>query len=168
MDKKKIVSYLPFVALGLAVLAIIMLFLPNIVMKEDTDYTYSALQLAFGAEEKVMTQKIGVLAFSIIGLLKVLLPIAAAALIAWNTFGNKPDKIYTYVAAGCLALAALLFFCSVGFASIAKDYADTMKALDMEKSDVFKLGAGAVIGGIVSLLGAAATIAPVVLEKLEK
>ncbi len=168
MDKKKIVSYLPFVALGLSVLAIIMLFLPGVVMKEDTDYTYSAFQLAFGAKEEAMGQKIGVLAFSIIGLLKVLLPIAAAGLIAWNLFGKKPNQLFTIIAAVCLALAAIFFFCSLGLATVAKDYKDMMDEFGAEKSDIFKLGAGAIIGGIVSLLGAIATIAPVVLEKIEK
>ena len=67
------------------------------------------------------------------------------------------NKIFTYVAAACFALAIIFLFSTKGFWLTANDA--------KEAADYYKLGAGSIIGAILSILGLGAVAVPVVLKK---
>lgn len=160
----KIKKFAPLAAAVAAVIALIMIFLPAIVVEEET---YSGLKVIFGYSEKApgmggITLEIEVFAFSFMNLLTYLLVIAGGVC-GVLAFMKSDKPIFTWIAAACLALAGIFFFCSVGFTVLSKDLVD----LGATKEN-FKLGAGAVIGGIVSILGALCAIAPTALKALKK
>lgn len=159
----KIKKFAPLAAAVAAVIALIMIFLPAIVVEEET---YSGLKVIFGYTEKEsamgITLKVEVFAFSFMNLLTYLLVIAGGVC-GVLAFMKSDKPIFTWIAAACLALAGIFFFCSVGFTVLSKDLVD----LGATKEN-FKLGAGAIIGGIVSVLGALCAIAPTVLKALKK
>lgn len=159
----KIKKFAPLAAAVAAVIALIMIFLPAIVVEEET---YSGLKVIFGYTEKEsgmgITLKVEVFAFSFMNLLTYLLVIAGGVC-GVLAFMKSDKPIFTWIAAACLALAGIFFFCSVGFTVLSKDLVD----LGATKEN-FKLGAGAVIGGIVSILGALCAIAPTALKALKK
>lgn len=164
MAKKKsnnLAKYLPFATIVLSILAFVMLFLPAIVTKEaklDTDY--SGFQLAFGYKEEMLGKEVTILKFSFMNFLTVLLPLAALVLTLLNAFGKKQNKLFTLLAAICLAVAGVFFFCSLGFSSFNVHE----KVVD-ETKELFKLGIGAILGGVFSLLGALASFASLVMNK---
>ncbi len=173
MAKKKsnnLAKYLPFAAILLSILAFVMLFLPAIVTKEaklDTEYT--GFQLAFGYKKTIGSKEFAKLNFSFMNFLTVLLPLAALVLTALNSFGKKQNKLLTLLAAICLAVAGVFFFMSLNFASFNKPetIADVIEAgltLYIPK-EAFKLGIGAILGGVFSLLGALASFASLALDK---
>lgn len=159
----KIKKFAPLAAAVAAVIALIMIFLPAIVVEEET---YSGLKVIFGYTEKEsgmgITLKVEVFAFSFMNLLTYLLVIAGGVC-GVLAFMKSDKPIFTWIAAACLALAGIFFFCSVGFTVLSKDLVD----LGATKEN-FKLGAGAIIGGIVSILGALCAIAPTALKALKK
>lgn len=163
MAKKKsnnLAKYFPFATIVLSILAFVMLFLPAIVTKEaklDTDY--SGFQLAFGYKE-MHGKEVTILSFSFMNFLTVLLPLAALVLTALNAFGKKQNKLFTLLAAICLAVAGVFFFCSLGFSSF-----NVHEKLVDETKELFKLGIGAILGGVFSLLGALASFASLVMNK---
>lgn len=159
----KIKKFAPLAAAVAAVIALIMIFLPAIVVEEET---YNGLKVIFGYTEEEsgmgITLKVEVFAFSFMNLLTYLLVIAGGVC-GVLAFMKSDKPIFTWIAAACLALAGIFFFCSVGFTVLSKDLVD----LGATKEN-FKLGAGAIIGGIVSILGALCAIAPTVLKALKK
>lgn len=159
----KIKKFAPLAAAVAAVIALIMIFLPAIAVEEGT---YNGLKVIFGYTEKEsgmgITLKVEVFAFSFMNLLTYLLVIAGGVC-GVLAFMKSDKPIFTWIAAACLALAGIFFFCSVGFTVLSKDLVD----LGATKEN-FKLGAGAIIGGIVSILGALCAIAPTALKALKK
>lgn len=159
----KIKKFAPLAAAVAAVIALIMIFLPAIVVEEET---YSGLKVIFGYTEKQsgmgLTLEVELFAFSFMNLLTYLLVIAGGVC-GVLAFMKSDKPIFAWIAAACLALAGIFFFCSVGFTVLSKDLVD----LGATKEN-FKLGAGAVIGGIVSILGALCAIAPTALKALKK
>lgn len=163
----KIKKFAPLAAAVAAVIALIMIFLPAVVLEfMDQKHTYSGLNVIFGYTEKEsamgITLKVEFFAFSFMNLLTYLLVIAGGVC-GVLAFMKSDKPIFAWIAAACLALAGIFFFCSVGFTVLSKDIVD----LGVTKEN-FKLGAGAVIGGIVSVLGALCAIAPTVLKALKK
>ena len=167
MAKKKsnnLAKYFPFATIVLSILAFVMLFLPAIVTKEaklDTDY--SGFQLAFGYKE-MHGKEVTILSFSFMNFLTVLLPLVALVLTALNSFGKKQNKLFTLLAAICLAVAGVFFFMSLNFASFNKPE-KWVEVLWYIPKDGFKLGIGAILGGVFSLLGALASFASLVMNK---
>ena len=159
----KIKKFAPLAAAVAAVIALIMIFLPAIAVEEET---YNGLKVIFGYTEEGsgmgITLKVEVFAFSFMNLLTYLLVIAGGVC-GVLAFMKSDKPIFTWIAAACLALAGIFFFCSVGFTVLSKDLVD----LGATKEN-FKLGAGAIIGGIVSILGALCAIAPTALKALKK
>lgn len=168
MAKKKsnnLAKYLPFATIVLSILAFVMLFLPAIVTKEaklDTDY--SGFQLAFGYKE-MHGKEVTILSFSFMNFLTVLLPLVALVLTLLNAFGKKQNKLFTLLAAICLAVAGVLFFCSLEFTSFNEKAEDVIGRFGGNVAEAFKLGIGAILGGVFSLLGALASFASLVMNK---
>lgn len=159
----KIKKFAPLAAAVAAVIALIMIFLPAIVVEEET---YSGLNVIFGYSEKresaLITLETEIFAFSFMNLLTYLLVIAGGVC-GVLAFIKSDKRIFAWIAAACLLVAGIFFFCSVGFTVLSKGLVD----LGVTKEN-FKLGAGAIVGGIVSILGALCAITPTVLKALKK
>ncbi len=163
---KALKKYLGWIAVGCAVVAVIMCLLPFGAKKQsamgiEVEMTASGFAMIFGGDVVMkamgMTEKSEAFAFSVMNLLPVLL-VVAGAVCAY--LGKKNgNKIMNYVAIGCFAVAAILFFCALNFVQPAKSL-EIPKDMVGEWRDSVKesidLGIGAIIAGIVSIVGAAA------------
>lgn len=111
--------------------------------------TYSGAQVTFGytAEADTIWGTVSgqIWKFSFMNFLTYLLTLAGIVF-AVLAFLGKLDKISTYVAAGCFLVAGVFFFCSVPF---------TVPAVEKATMEGWALGAGAIVGGIFSILSAA-------------
>ena len=124
--------------------------------------SYSGWKCTFGCTEKFMLGggEVEVLSFSFLNLLTYILLLVGivAAVLAFL----KPDMaLLGYVGAACFVGATVLFFCacpSTAFAGIK----------DTEIADLLSLGAGAIVGAILSILAVLAAAASPVLTLLNK
>lgn len=164
---KKALKYFPLVAAALALIALIVgLAAPAVVYDSviGENVSYSGWKCTFGYAEKYSTVlgsgEVEVLSFSFWNLLTYILLLVGivAAVLAFL----KPDMaLLGYVAAACFVGATVLFFCacpSTAFAGIK----------DTEIADLLSLGAGAIVGAILSILAVLAAAASPVLTLLNK
>ena len=150
---KALKKYLGWIAVACAVVAVIMCALPFAKMGDDT---LSGFEAMFGYEESAGGVSIKMFAFSVMNLLPLLLAVAGGVLAFLGK--KKGNKIMNYVAIGCFAVAAILFFCAVSCAQMGSYFKDMSVTKEMWKESLkdVDLGIGAVLAGIVSLVGAAA------------
>lgn len=154
------------VAALLGIVAVIMLAAPGIsytleVLGQKNTTSYSLANLTFGYEK-------GGFAFSFMNFVPFLLVVAGIVLCALTAL--KGGKITAFVAAGCFLVAGILFFCckqlivfnTGDLTGEAKD-----AAVELAKAAIkeFKLGAGAIMAGILSILSAVACAGSAVLGK---
>ena len=164
MDKKKVCSLASIV---LGVVAIVMLFLPAIVVG-DTEITYSGFSAIFGytATEETFLGDVStkVLNFSFMNFVTFLLVVAAVvcSVLAFV----KGNKVMSFAAIACFVVAAVLFFFMPAFASVysALDGALADAAIEAVK-ETYQLGAGAIIAAVCSLLAAGVAVASLFLKK---
>ena len=159
---KALKKYLGWIAVACAVVAVIACALPFFKQVESgAEATASGFTLMFGGNyvmkaggmKMEMEKYFG---FSVMNLLPLLL-VVAGAVCAY--LGKKNgNKIMNYVAIGCFAVAAILFFCAVSCAQMGSYFKDMSVTKEMWKESLkdVDLGIGAVLAGIVSLVGAAA------------
>lgn len=149
MAKKKIdlgmIATLCAAVLG--VIAIIMLALPACVSIRSADATISCWELVFGYTQHSVVW----LKFSFMNFLTYALVIAGIICTVLNYLG-KGGKYMNLIATGAFLIAGIFFFLTISFASVNTEL---MKA-DAFKESV-KLGVGAIIGGICSILAAVAS-----------
>lgn len=157
---KALKKYLGWIAVACAVVAVIMCALPFAKMGDDT---LSGFEAMFGYEESAGGVSIKMFGFSVMNLLPLLLVVVAAVCAYLGK--KKGNKIMNYVAIACFAVAAILFFCAVNFLQAHEDYkkfyetmtgASNFKEMWKEFLKEMDLGIGAILAGIVSILGAAA------------
>jgi hypothetical protein len=130
------------VAILLGVFAVLTIFFPAGIADSDSDIdtTIAGLRAVFGAEaydEKVLD-------FSFLALLAYAAPLAGIALLVLADM--KGNKMFGLVAAACFAVGAVLMFLMP----------ELVKYTEEMYEDYFdiELGAGCVIGAIVSLVAA--------------
>lgn len=168
MLKKKLTlgNIMGLTAALFALIAFFMMFAPAIAAKKvgnyDTGISYSGWNVAFGASNDTGR----VLNFAFGNFLTFLLVIAGIVLIVLH-FLEKGGKLTPFIAGGVLVLAGILFFCALPMTSpnvgnLTGELAD--KAVEAFK-DSYTLGAGAVAGGIFSLLSGGLLIVKGVLKK---
>ena len=138
-------------AVVLAVVAIIVgLCVPAIsyTPKVGDTITNTGAQITFGYTEKAEgalgTASLQVYKFSFPNLLPYIFALVGMVFAVLAIFG-KLGKISVFVAAGCFLVAGVLFFCAVPF---------TMPASDKVTMEGWKLGAGAIVGGVFGLVSA--------------
>ncbi|MBQ9714067.1 MAG: hypothetical protein IJV83_05595 [Clostridia bacterium] len=155
MDKVK--KYLPLGAAIAGVLALILFFACDVVymevMGEKVGDAVNGWEATFGKKE----EGVELVKFAFMNFLTVILLIGAIAC-AVLSYLKPENKMFAYIAAGLFALAAIFFFCAKGFYCSANDVESEMK-------EYLKLGVGAIIAAILSLLSAAAVAVPAVLKK---
>ena len=162
MAKKKIdlgmIATLAAAVLG--VIAIIMLALPAIANKVSTDTVYSGWDVAFGLTEKATvggaTISREIFKFSFMNVLTYLLVIAGIACTVLNYLG-KGGKYMNLIATVTFLLAGIFFFLVIPFSMPNVGGEATIEEIAELKEEFFKLGAGAIIGGICSILAAVAS-----------
>ena len=155
MDKIK--KYAPLAALVLGVIAVIMIFLPSVVVEVmGESESWNGFVTAFGNEDEGF--KLGFM-----NLLNWLILIGGVvcAFLSWK----KPEKkLFAYIAIAALLVAGIFFFCTVAFTNLD----GVSKEVAKEVKKFMDLGAGAIIAGICSILSALCVATPVVLDYLKK
>ena len=143
---EKLKKYLPLVAGILAIVAVVMMFLPAV---EFYGATNSGLQVTFGMEGW---------SFSFMSLLTYVLALVGAVLCFMAA--KKDSFILNIVAAIVLVVAAIFFFMAPNFA---------MGPGGITAAQIgCSAGIGAVLGGVCSILAAVGIAVPAVLNKLGK
>lgn len=169
MAKKKKISLaviLSAVAVLLGIVTVVMLSAPAIsytveLLGQKATTTYSMAQLTFGYKEAFFT-------FSFMNLLPFLL--AAAGIVLCVITALKGNKFTAFIGAVCFLTAGILFFCCKQL--IVFDTGDAtgeIKDLAIEGYkklyEPFKLGIGAILAGILSILASVASAGAAVLGK---
>ena len=155
MAKKKksnLFGLLTGLSVLLAIVSVVMIFLPAIAMK-DADETFNGLKIVFGYEKETLISDVTYFEFSFMNLLTYLLVILGGVLSAMNAV-KKPSKLLTLLSAAAFLLAGIFFFSAVGLTAYDDDISKVVSAFGGDIKNGFKLGIGSVIGGISSLLAA--------------
>ena len=66
---------------------------------------------------------------------------------------GKGGKLFSFIAAGLFVVGGIFFFCAIAFTSV--EGGSKIKELFQE---TYKLGSGAIVGGILSILAGAAML----------
>ncbi len=151
-DKKQISNIVSFVQAVLGIVAIIMIFIPAISIK-DTKTTYTGLQIAFGYKESTLLGEVVTFNFSFMNLLTYLLAIAGVVFTILGMLG-KGSKFATFIACACFLVSGIFFFLSISFCLPNNTASDLTNILGGNIKDVYTLGAGSIIGGILCILSA--------------
>ena len=147
----------------LALVAFFMMFAPAATMQGllGKSESLSGIDVTFGYKEG--NAKLMGVSFNLITYILLLAGIGCAI----ESFFGKGGKISRIVSALCFLIAGVFFFCSIEFASFYPDMeSGTAKDKLVEAfKDSLSLGAGSIVGGILSLLAAIAVAVPVFLKK---
>ena len=150
MAKKKILNkelkgILSIAGIILGAIAVIMMFLPAIGIK-DSETTYTGLQLAFGYKttKEILGSTVTTVHFdfSFMNLLTYLLLIGGG-------------RFASFIAMGLTLVAGIFFFLTISFCIPNADLSDLYVAFGGNLKDNFVLAAGSIIGGITSILSCA-------------
>lgn len=160
---KSLKKVAPLVAVLAAIVALVMVFLPALVVEDET---YNGIKAIFGYSKEtdliVSTRKTEILCFSVMNLLTYVLVIVGG-FCAFLSAKNPKKTISSFLAAICLLAAGILFFFTVDFTVLGENLAKLGTAKDYG----FELGVGAIIGGIVSIIGALFASVPAVSKMLK-
>lgn len=140
----KIKKYLPIAAMISGVLAIVLFLFCDVFAGAGA--TGNGIETTFGKKEEIMGFKMTIYKFNFMGLVTILLAIAACVALAISV--KKANKIAAIVSIACFVVAAIFFFCTKSFVLSANDA--------KELADAYKNGVGAILAGILSLVSAAA------------
>ena len=163
--KMKIAPLMSALATLLGLVAVIMLFVPVLGVK-DVDTTYTGLKVVFGYKEKVaIIGDVTVFNFSFMNLLTYILALAGTVLSLLNLLAKKPNKLFSLLAMVAFVVSAVFFFCTVSFTSVNEDASKIFDLFGGDIKELFKLGVGAIVGGVLSILAALASAASPVLKK---
>jgi hypothetical protein len=174
---KKIEKFIPLIAAALGVVAIIMLFLPAVVIpatKLTEEVNYNGWQAIFGLTEtsKVLGNEVKTeyLVFSFMNLLTLIL-VAAGIVLCVLSFLGKGNKFFAFIAIACFIVAAVFFFLTLKFTTAGSVYAINLIGQELSQAEAKKgwaLGVGPIIGGILSILAGLVVSVPVVAKLLKK
>lgn len=153
---------LSFVAAVLGLVAVVMLFLPAIGIK-DTDTTYTGLQITFGYKESLLGFEYTVFDFSFMNLLTYILAVVGIVFSVLSAMG-KGSKFAAFIAAAAFAVSGVFFFLSVSYTLPNEDASKIISFVGGDIKDVLTLAYGAIIGGVASLLAAVCNLGKIVLK----
>lgn len=164
--KSSIGKPLSFVAAVLGLVAVVMLFLPAIGIK-DTDTTYTGLQITFGYKESLLGFEYTVFDFSFMNLLTYILAVVGIVFSVLSAVG-KGSKFAAFIAAAAFAVSGVFFFLSVSYTlpneDASKFISSIISFVGGDIKDVLTLAYGAIIGGVASLLAAVCNLGKIVLK----
>lgn len=158
MAKKNLKYYIPgAIALVFGIAAFCMMFLEAVKYTADlliteTSYSYTGMQIAFGYKETMgsgaLSVQTTILNFNFLALLAFLLPVIGGVL----ALVFKNGLITKIVTTACFVASAVFLFCAGAFSNIGLE-----EGIAEQLADGFYsvgLGAGTIVGGILSVLGA--------------
>lgn len=153
---------LSFVAAVLGLVAVVMLFLPAIGIK-DTDTTYTGLQITFGYKESLLGFEYTVFDFSFMNLLTYILAVVGIVFSVLSAMG-KGSKFAAFIAVAAFAVSGVFFFLSVSYTLPNEDASKIISFVGGDIKDALTLAYGAIIGGVASLLAAVCNLGKIVLK----
>lgn len=160
--KSSVGKPLSFVAAVLGLVAVVMLFLPAIGIK-DTDTTYTGLQITFGYKESLLGFEYTVFDFSFMNLLTYILAVVGIVFSVLSAVG-KGSKFAAFIAAAAFAVSGVFFFLSVSYTLPNEDASKIISFIGGDIKDALTLAYGAIIGGVASLLAAVCNLGKIVLK----
>ena len=174
MAKKKskknndIAKYTVFASVLLGIVAVVMMFLPAIAIK-DSETSYTGLQLAFGYSKTVEGWGDSIITtayagFSFMNLLTYILAIVGIVFTVLGAMG-KGGKFATFISAVAFIASGVFFFLQGSFCVPLEGMEGLVGLLGGNIKDYFVIGAGAIIGGITSILAGICALAKIVLSK---
>ncbi len=142
----------------LGVVAICLMFAPSIsytvtVLGKDVTTAYTGVQVTFGHNVK----DVAYLAFSFMNMLSYVLLLVAVVLTVLKLCGVLKSNIVNYVIVALYVVSAIFFFCTVSF-TVFGEYFETLKNIE------WKLGVGAIVSGVLSIVSALLVLLTVVLK----
>lgn len=157
----KIDAMLTFIAVLLGVVSLVMLFVPNILIK-DSETSYTGFQIVFGyvhSYKNFMNQTVStqVLTFSFMNLLTYVL-VAVGIVFTVLSYISKGNKLAKLIATLSYLVAGVLFFFIIGFTMpvpVTVDipgFASASLATQEEIRATYMLGAGAIVSGVCSII----------------
>ena len=175
-QSKQLGKLLAFASAIVGLVAVIMIFLPQIVAaSENSDTAYNGIAIAFGKQiSKIGTENNYILTkvdFSFLNLLCYLLVVVGLLQIC----GICKSKLVTFISAIAFIAGGVLFFFALNFSSIStitvtsigktnpvvKKFAD----FNSENATAWKLGTGAIVGGTMAILAGVENIGRALLSK---
>lgn len=154
---KELKGILSIAGIILGLVAVIMMFLPAIAIK-DSDTTYTGLQVAFGAKETTTilgnTITAVIFEFSIMNLLTYAF-LLGGVVFSVLSFINRGGKFASFIAMALTLVAGIFFFLTISFSLPGEGLKDLASLFGGNIKDSFILGAGSIIGAITSLLSCA-------------
>lgn len=166
MKKKQATSLnklLAFASAILAVVAVVMIFLPQIAAV-NSDTVYNGIAIAFGKElgsvNLWIAKGTGKIDFSFVNLLAYILVVFGLLVIVLQLVGVGKSKLFTLIAAVALIAGGIIFFLAlntttmtISTSSIIGGGSTTSKfaELNSDNSTVYKLGYGAITGGVTAI-----------------
>ncbi len=143
-------------AIGVAVLAICMMFAPGIMVKIGSveEELCTGFQAIFGQKEEVLGMEVTVSKFNTVGF------IAFICVIVGGVFGFLgKGNLSLFLATVAFVVAGIIFFLFLRIYPIGLE-GDAAKDLFKEavKNEMYVLGSGPIVAGIASLGGAVATL----------
>jgi len=164
IKKSEMSKFATLIATVLGVVAVIMMFLPAIAVK-DTETTYTGLQIAFGyAESGLLNKTVTVFNFSIMNLLTYALAIVGVVFVILGYLG-KGSKFATLIATVAFIVSGIFFFLSIGFCLPNEDASSIVGFLGGNIKDAYVLGIGSIVGGICSILAGVASFVKIAVSK---
>ena len=155
--KIKASPILAAVAALFALVAILVMFAPAI---NATGDTYTGFEITFGAKRSAVVATATVLKFSFGNFVPFILAIAGLVLALLGILG-KGGKLVSFIAAGLLVAAGVLFFCAL---PMTMPNVDSNDAADLIRKG-YELAAGPIVSGIFSILAGAAMLFRVFVKK---
>lgn len=177
MAKKKKTQSLNKILLALAALlgvaSFCMMFVSAAIIP-DTDYAYTGANLTFGYKQSLVNYEYVLFNFSFMNLLTYILVVVGVVFAVLAVLG-KLGKIAPLVASVAFLVAGIFFFCSIAFCALNENFDNFTSGLTSifsgtKKSgkDILSLGAGAIVGGVLSLLAMLASASTLVLGAMKK
>lgn len=174
---KSLNKLLAFASAILAIVAVVMIFLPQIAAV-NSDTTYNGIAIAFGKElgsvNLWIAKGTGKIDFSFINLLAYILVAAGLLIIVLQLVGIGKSKILTLIAAVALIAGGIIFFLAlntstitVSASSIIGGGSTTSKFAEAnsDSTTVYKLGYGAITGGVTAICSGVLALGKAVLSK---
>lgn len=175
---KSLNKLLALVGALLAIVAVVMIFLPQIsTTKGDT--TYNGLEIAFG--KKLSSVDGGSLFngsttinFSFPNLLAYILVVAGLVINVLQLVGICKGKLMTLIAGAALIAGGILFFFALNFSTITasgsfvgigSETTSKFADLNTDSTKVWQLGYGAIVGGITAIVSGVCALGNAVLSK---
>ena len=174
MAKKKnsVSKYTSLLAILLAIASACMIFCTAIVYKVSDSanpVNFTGMQVTFGytanALEGITSSikaDINYFAFSFMNLLPYILLLVGIVFAVLKVVGGKNNsKMFSFVAAACFIAGGVLMFCVVPFSVLGTN--ELVQTFSVLKKQYMSLCLGAIVGGVLGILGGTVELADLVL-----